>query len=213
MLVLATGNAHADSGLPFQDFNLGPNYQSVNSNLTGASSEGKMYGLHMAFSGSYLDSVLDGRNNRLRFGDYIGAHATLAEANYEADGSQYFVGLGLSLGAQAGLSITDYLHLGARYYLDFRDNKFGSLENAQTLHLDTAALMLRVADIYLEAAAGNGRKAQGNETFRSSRMNVRYVLSDGGYVGAMLDSVKIRYDLTDRQDDVRNIVIQFGLML
>jgi hypothetical protein len=111
-----------------------------------------------------------------------------------------------------GLAATDYLDVGARYYIDFRDSKFGSQDNSQFLSLNTAELMVRLAKIYIAAGAGNGKKAQGNETCRSSTFHLRYLLPDGGYVGVMVDSLKIKYDLTGRNDNIMNIVIQFGLM-
>jgi len=211
LLLLAAGTALADSGLPFQDFSLGPQYQSVKSTSAGPSPAGTMYGLDMAFNGSYLDSLLNGSNNKLRFGDYVGAHATLSDANYASGGSQYFIGLGFSLGVQAGLAVTDYLDVGARYYVDCRDNKFGSPDNAQALNLNTSVFMVRVANIYLDAGAGNGKKSQGNETCNSSLIRLRYLFAEGGYAGVMLDTMKIKYDLLDREDTIRNIVIQFGL--
>ena len=145
LLILAAGSAQAESGLPFQDFGLGPHYQTVKSDFAGASSAGTMYGLDLALNGSYVDTLLNGQHNRFRFGDYVGAHATLSEASYESVRSRYFVGLGYSLGAQAGLAVTSYLDVGARYYIDFRDNKFGSLDNSQALRLNTAELMVRLA--------------------------------------------------------------------
>jgi hypothetical protein len=212
LLILAACNAQAESGLPFQDFGLGPQYQTVKSDLAGTSSAGKMYGLDLAFNGSYVDTLLNGQNNRIRFGDYVGAHATLSDASYESGRSRYFVGLGYALGAQAGLAVSDYVDVGARYYVDFRDNKFGSLDNSQALHLNTAEFMVRLAKIYLAAGAGNGKKAGGNETSRSSTFHVRYLFPDGGYAGVMMDSLKIQYALTGREDNIRNIVIQFGIM-
>ena len=212
LLFLAAGNAQAESGLPFQDFGLGPQYQTVTSDFAGASSAGTMYGLDLAINGSYVDTLLNGQHNRLRFGDYVGVHATASGASYESGRSRYFVGLGYSLGAQAGLAISDHVDVGARYYVDFRDNKFGSLENAQALRLNTAEVMVRVAQIYLAAGAGNGKKARGNETCRSSTFHVRYLFPEGGYAGVMMDSLKIKYDLTGRNDNITNIVIQFGIM-
>ena len=212
MLILAASNARAESGLPFKDFGLGPQYQTVKSDFAGASSAGTMYGLDLALNGSYVDTLLNGPNNRFRFGDYVGAHATLSEASYESVQSRYFVGLGYSLGAQAGLAVTSYLDIGARYYVDFRDNKFGSLDNSQALRLNTGELMMRLASIYIAAGAGNGKKAQGNENSRSSFFHVRYLFPDGGYAGVMMDSLRIKYELTGREDNIRNIVIQFGLM-
>jgi hypothetical protein len=211
LLILAAGNAQAESGLPFQDFGLGPQYQTVTSDVAGASSAGTMYGLDLAINGSYVDTLLNGQQNRLRFGDYLGVHATASWAHYKSFESQYFAGLGYALGAQAGLAVTDYLDIGARYYFDFRDNKFGSLDNAQTLRLNTADAMVRIAKIYIAAAAGNGKKAEGNETFRSSTVHVRYLFSDGGYAGVMMDSLKIKYELTGRNDTITNIVVQFGI--
>jgi hypothetical protein len=211
LLILAAGNARAESGLPFQDFGLGPHYQTVKSDFAGASSSGTMYGVDLAFHGSYVDTLLNGQHNRLRFGDYVGAHATLSAADYESGGSGYFAGLGYFLGAQAGIAISDHVDLGARYYVDFRDNKFGSLDIAQSLRLNTAQLMVRLARIYIAAAAGNGKKAEGNETCRSSVFHVRYLFPDGGYAGVMMDSLKIQYDLTGRNDTITNIVIQFGI--
>jgi hypothetical protein len=212
LLILAAGNAQAESGLPFQDFGLGPQYQTIKSDFAGASSAGTMYGLDLAINGSYVDTLLNGQHNRFRFGDYVGAHVTLSGANYESNGSRYFAGLGYALGAQAGLSVTDYLDVGARYYVDFRDNKFGSLDNSQALHMNTAELMVRLAKIYIAAGAGNGEKAQGNETVRSSTIHVRYLFPDGGYAGVMMDSLKIKYDLTGRNDTITNYVVQFGIM-
>src|SRR5512144_49562 len=92
LLVLAAGNAQAESGLPFQDFALGPHYQMIKSDFAGASSAGTMYGLDLALNGSYLDTLLNGQSNRLRFGDYLGAHASLSGANYKSNGSRYFLG-------------------------------------------------------------------------------------------------------------------------
>jgi hypothetical protein len=212
MLLLAAGSAKAQSRLPFQDFSLGPHYQTVKSDFAGASSVGTMYGLQMAFSGSYLDALLRGANNRLRIGDYVGAHTTVSAADYESTGSQYFLGLGLSIGAQAGLNVTDYLDVGARYFVDFRDNKFGSLEDSQSLRLNTAVFMVRLAGLYIDAGAGSGKKARGDEAFRSSAMHVRYLFPDGGYAGVRLESVKIEYGLTDREDEIRSVVVQFGIM-
>ncbi|HSB32999.1 MAG TPA: hypothetical protein VLG39_00935 [Nitrospirota bacterium] len=212
LLVLAAGGAQAESGLPFQDFSLGPNYQTVKSDFADASSAGTMYGVDLAINGSYADTLLDGQHNRLRLGDYLGVHTTLSGANYKSSGSRYFAGLGYALGAQAGLAVSDYADIGARYYIDFRDNKFGSLDNSQSLRLNTAELMVRLAKIYIAAGAGNGKKARGDETFRSSTFHVRYLFPDGGYAGVMMDSLKIKYELTGRNDTVTNIVIQFGIM-
>ncbi len=212
LLILAAVGAQAESGLPFQDFALGPQYQTIKSDFAEASSAGTMYGVDLAVNGSYADALMNGQKNRFRFGDYLGAHATLSGANYESGQGKYFVGLGYALGAQVGLAVTDYLDVGARYYLDFRDSKFGSQDNSQFLSLNTAELMVRLAKIYIAAGAGNGKKAQGNETCRSSTFHLRYLLPDGGYVGVMMDSLKIKYELTNRNDNIMNIVIQFGLM-
>ena len=211
LLILAAGNAQAESGLPFQDFGLGPQYQTVTSDVAVASSAGTMYGIDLAINGSYVDTLLNGQNRRLRFGDYLGVHATASRANYKSFGSHYFAGLGYSLGAQAGLAVTDNLDIGARYYVDFRDNKFGSLANSQALRLNTAELMVRLARIYIAAAAGNGKKKEGNETSRASTFHVRYLFPDGGYAGIMMDSLKIQYELTGRTDNITNIVVQFGI--
>ncbi|MGE5809801.1 MAG: hypothetical protein ACM32I_11810 [Nitrospirota bacterium] len=211
LLVLAAGNAQAESGLPFQDFSLGPHYQTIKSDFADASSAGTMYGLDLAINGSYADTLLDGQHNRLRFGDYLGVHTTLSGANYKSSGNRYFAGLGYALGAQAGLAVSDYADIGARYYVDFRDNKFGSPNNSQSLRLNTAQLMVRLAKIYIAAGAGNGKKAQGDETFRSSTFHVRYLFADGGYAGVMMDSLKIKYELTGRNDTITNIVVQFGI--
>jgi hypothetical protein len=212
LLILAAGGAQAESGLPFQDFSLGPHYQTIKSDFADASSAGTMYGLDLAVNGSYADTLLNGQHNRLRFGDYLGVHTTLSGADYKSSGSRYFAGLGYALGVQAGLAVSDYADVGARYYVDFRDNKFGSLDNSQSLRLNTAELMVRLAKIYIAAAAGNGKKAQGNETSRSSTFHVRYLFPDGGYAGVMMDSLKIKYELTGRNDTITNIVIQFGIM-
>ena len=47
--------------------------------------------------------------------------------------------------------------VGARYYLDFRDSKFGSLGKYQTLQPRTSEVLVRLAKIYLSAGTGNGK--------------------------------------------------------
>ena len=210
LLTLAVNVAQAVSGLPFQDFSLGPQNQTVDSDFAGSTSAGSMYGLDLSFNGSYLDTLLNGQSNMFRFGDYVGAHTTLSSASYDITNKKYFAGFGFSLGAQAGIALGDYVDVGGRYYLDFRDSKFGSLGNYQTLQLNTAEVMVRVAKIYLSAGTGNGIKGQG-ETARSSIFHLRYLFSEGGYAGIMIDSLKVTYDLSDRVDTFKNIVLQFGL--
>lgn len=210
LLILAASGAQAVSKLPFQDFNLGPQSQTVDSDFAGSLSAGSMYGLELSFNGSYVDGLLNGQNNTFRFGDYVGARATLSSASYDITGKKYFAGFGFSLGAQAGIALGDYLDVGGRYYLDFRDSKFGSLGNYQTLQLNTAEVMVRVANVYLAAGTGNGAKGP-SETARSSIYHIRYLFSDGGYAGIMVDSLKITYDLSDRTDTIWNAVVQFGM--
>lgn len=213
IIMLASGESLADSELPFQDFNLGPHYQTVKSTAHGASGAGSMYGLEIAFNGSLIDALLDGSNHSLRYGDYLGGYTLLSSASYDKSHSiPYFIGLGFSYGVQAGFSFTDNIEIGARYYVDIRDNIFGPTNNSTTLHMNTGMIMGRVGSIYLDMGTGSGRNANNSERYDSTIVHARYLVDDGGYVGIMMDSSKVTYTLSNREDKIVNFVVQFGIM-